>query len=165
MNDNRKRHPGNYKKLAKLLKEHGYEVEKEITYEYRNLLKSLEQNTKRIAFVYWKITGKNIYAGFCTPNRHSYGYLSGYIVADNIECFDKWRKCPLMMKIQNIDYEKLIQQLSLLGSPEGFEISNNFDENEIFTNEFPYDYHGSNKTRKEEKRYLRKQEKLEKNNQ
>lgn len=131
---NRKRHPGNYKKLAKELKNRGYKVEKEIIYEYKILKKSI-RHTNKIDFVFWRFTGKGIDGGFCTLNKHSYRSLNGHVTADNIDCFDKWSKCPLRMKIQTIDYEKLFKELELLGSPEGFEISDNFDENGVFTYE------------------------------
>ena len=132
--NNRKRHPGNHKKLAKELKNRGYKVEKDIVYEYKILKNSIGHNNK-ISFVFWKITGKGIYGGFCTPNKHSYISLRGHITADNIDCFDKWSKCPLRMKIQTLDYEKLFKELELLGSPEGLEISDNFDKNSVFTYE------------------------------
>ena len=132
---NRKRHPGNYKRLAKELKNHGYKVEKEICFEHRYHNYNIIDNKKKFLYVFWKITGKGIDGGFCTPNKHSYLSLRGHITADNTECFDKWSKCPLRMKIQTIDYEKLFKELELLGSPEGFEISNNFDEHGVFTYE------------------------------
>lgn len=131
---NRKRHPGNYKKLVRELKNRGYKVEKDIVYEYKILKNSIGYNNK-ISFIFWRITGKEIHGGFCTPNKKSYKSLSGHITADNTECFDKWSKCPLRMKIQNLDYEKLFKELELLGSPEGFEISNNFDGDGVFTYE------------------------------
>jgi len=132
--NNRKRHPGNYKKLAKELKQRGYKVEKKIVYEYKILKKSI-RNTNKIDFVFWRFTGMGINGGFCTPNKQSYRSLNGHITADNIDCFDKWSKCPLRMNIQTLDYEKLFKELELLGSPEGFEISDNFDENGVFTYE------------------------------
>jgi len=134
MNKNRKRHPGNYKKLQRALEQHGYNVEKKIIHEYKSLF-SLEINKKKISYTFWRVTGKGIQAGFCTPNRESYISLSGHITADNIECFDKWSKCPFRMKIQNLDHEKLFKELEFLGTPEGLEISDNFDENGVFTYE------------------------------
>ena len=132
---NRKRHPGNYKKLAKELENHGYKVKKEMVYEHRYCNYEAIDNKKKPLFTYWRITEKGIDGGFCTPNKNSYIYLSGHITVDNAECFDKWSKCPLRMNIQNLDYEKLFKELELLGSPEGFEISDNFDENGVFTYE------------------------------
>ena len=136
MNKNRKRHPGNYKKLQRALEQHGYKVEKEVVYIHKYRYPDMVKNNKKPTYTYWQITGNEIYAGFCTPNKESYRYLSGYIVADNVECFDKWSKCPLMMKIQNLDHEKLFKELELLGSPEGFKISDIFDPNHVFTYEF-----------------------------
>lgn len=134
--NNRKRHPGNYKKLAKELEKRGYKVEKEICFDYRqHHYYDILDNKKKPMFTFWKFTGKGVDGGFCTPNKQSYLSLQGHIVADNIECFDKWSKCPLRMKIQTLDYEKLFKELELLGSPEGFEISNSFDENGVFTYE------------------------------
>ena len=130
-----KRHLGNYKKLAKELKNHGYKVEKQVVFERQYHNYDIFDNKKKPLFTFWKFTGKGIDGGFCTPNKHSYLSLQSHIVADNIDCFDKWSKCPLRMKIQTLDYEKLFKELELLGSPEGFEISNNFDENGIFTYE------------------------------
>jgi len=133
--NNRKRHPGNYKKLARELKNHGYKVEKQIIFDYKYLYGNIPLKKKQSLYTFWKFKGKGIDGGFCTPNKQSYRSLSGHITADNIDCFDKWSKCPLRMKIQNLDYEKLFKELELLGSPEGFEISNNFDENGVFTYE------------------------------
>ena len=131
----RKKHPGNYKRLAKELKNHGYKVEKQSVFDYKYLYGNLPLKKKQSLYTFWKFTGKGIDGGFCTPNKHSYLSLRSHITADNIDCFDKWSKCPLRMKIQNLDYEKLFKELELLGSQEGFEISNNFDENFVFTYE------------------------------
>ena len=131
----RKKHPGNYKRLAKELKNHGYKVEKQSVFDYKYLYGNIPLKKKQSLYTFWKFTGKGIDGGFCTPNKHSYLSLSGHITADNTECFDKWSKYPLRMKIQNLDYKKLFNELELLGSQEGFEISNNFDENGIFTYE------------------------------
>jgi hypothetical protein len=130
-----KRHPGNYKKLARELKNRGYKVEKEIVFKHIYHNHEIVDNKKKPLFTFWRITGKGIDGGFCTPNKQSYKSLSGHITADNVDCFDKWSKCPLRMKIQTLDYEKLFKELELLGSPEGFEISNNFDEHGVFTYE------------------------------
>jgi len=135
MSENRKRHPGNYKKLARALEQRGYKVEKEIIFDYKYIFSNLSNKKKQSLFTFWKITGKGIDGGFCTPNKQSYKSLRGHLTADNTECFDKWSKCPLRMKIQNLDYEKLFKELELLGSPEGLEISDNFDENGVFTYE------------------------------
>jgi len=131
----RKRHPGNYKKLAKELEKRGYRVKKEIFFDFIYHNQDVKYNRKKPLFTFWRFTGRGIYGGFCTPNKNSYLSLRGHITADNIECFDKWSKCPLRMKIQTLDYEKLFKELELLGSPEGFEISNNFDEHRVFTYE------------------------------
>lgn len=133
--NNRKRHPGNYKKLAKELEKRGYKVEKETYFGYKYLFGNLPPKKKHSLYTFWRITGKGILGGFCTPNKNSYWSLRGHITADNTLCFDKWSKCPLRMKIQTLDYEKLFKELELLGSPEGFEISDNFDENCVFTYE------------------------------
>lgn len=131
----RKRHRGNYKRLAKELEKRGYKVKKEMVFEHIYHNHNVTDNRKKPLFTFWRITGEGIYGGFCTPNKHSYLSLRSHITADNIDCFDKWSKCPLRMKIQNLYYEKLFKELELLGSPEGFEISNNFDENGVFTYE------------------------------
>ena len=131
----RKRHPGNYKKLAKELEKRGYKVKKEMVFERIYYNHNMIDNRKKPLFTSWRFTGNGVCGGFCTPNKHSYLSLRGHITADNVDCFDKWSKCPLRMKIQTLDYEKLFKELELLGSPEGFEISNNFDENGIFTYE------------------------------
>ena len=110
----RKRHSGNYKRLAKELENHGYKVEKQIIFDYKYLYGNIPFKKKQSLYTFWKFTGKGIDGGFCTPNKQSYRSLSGHITADNTECFDKWSKCPLRMKIQTIDYEKLFKELELL---------------------------------------------------
>jgi len=130
---NRKRHSGSHKKLAKELERRGYKVEKEYGFDYKYYYQNTKDNKKKPLYTFWRFTGKGVDGGFCTPNKQSYLSLRGHITADNTECFDKWSKCPLRMNIQTLDYEKLFKELELLGSPEGFEISNNFDENGVFT--------------------------------
>lgn len=132
---NRKNHRGNYKKLARELELRGYKVEKKYCFDFKYSYPDIKYKNKKPLYTFWKFTGKGVDGGFCTPNKQSYRSLSGHITADNIECFDKWSKCPLRMNIQTLDYEKLFKELELLGSPEGFEISNNFDENGVFTYE------------------------------
>lgn len=68
-------------------------------------------------------------------NKSSYRSLNGRIAADNERCFDKWSKCPVVMNINGLNYEKLLISLAFLGSEEGYNLSNNFEESEYFVYE------------------------------
>jgi hypothetical protein len=115
-------HKNNYKKLANFLKSHGYvvteTVEEEISYPSLKIYHA--------SFKCWRVSGKGITAMFCTPNTSSYRYVNGRFAAENERCFDKWSKAPLVMNMSGIDHEKLLKELELLGSEEGYEISNGF---------------------------------------
>jgi hypothetical protein len=126
-------HKNNYKKLARFLEDNGYQVnereEKDCRYP------SLDIHYP--AYKYWSIKGKGITAMFCTPNKSSYPYINGKIAADNVRCFDKWSKAPLVMNVAEIDYGRLLEALTLLGSEEGYRVSNSYDY--LDSNPFPYE--------------------------
>lgn len=96
--------------LAGELKAHGYEIE----YEDGDNHKS------------WYVRGHGIRGAFCEPNDQSYAVLNGRFAADNSKCFDKWSKCPLVMKLP-CDTEKLVKHLKFLGSKEGYKHSNGYE--------------------------------------
>lgn len=119
------RHNHSYEKLARMLKDNGYTVTvtKEEPWKYYP------------PYNFYSVTGNGIKAGFCTPNKSSYRSLNGRIAADNERCFDKWSKCPVVMNINGLNYEKLLISLAFLGSEEGYNLSNNFEESEYFVYE------------------------------
>jgi hypothetical protein len=126
-------HKNNYKKLAKFLEQNGYRViERE---EEEVNIPSLKIHHP--GFKSWHVTGNGILAMFCTPNSSSYPYIRGKIAADNVRCFDKWSKAPLVMNVAGIDYNRLLEALTLLGSEEGYKVSNSYDY--LDSNPFPYE--------------------------
>lgn len=56
-----------------------------------------------------------IKGGMCTPNMYSYSILSGNFVADRIESFYQWNKCPLVVSIPT-DFDSILEQLEKLVS-------------------------------------------------
>lgn len=84
--------------------------------------KKIERRSYRFAF----IDNNGIMAGFCTPNEDSYKYINNRISADNIDCYDKWSKCPLSMNLP-VDGEELLKHLKWLSSPEGYKHSLNYE--------------------------------------
>lgn len=86
---------------------------------------------------YWEgwVTGKGIKGIFGCGNS-SNPYTQARFAADHEDCFDKVQKCPLVVKLP-CDFDDLMGHLALLGSEEGFEISNNY--NYMDNNPFPYE--------------------------
>jgi hypothetical protein len=78
------------------------------------------------------VTGKNIDGGFCTPsygdNDAPYWYIDGKFAADHVDCFDKWSKCPLVVKLPENEEELLaiLEHLKFLASEEGYNWSNSY---------------------------------------
>ena len=68
---------------------------------------------------------KHIRAGFCTETPKCYSFLSNRIAADHWDCFDKWSKCPLVMRLP-LDGDLLLRCLTWLGSKEGYEWSDSY---------------------------------------
>lgn len=102
--------------LVNFLLANGYSV------EVKNQKAFKPKNNYRSAF----FDGKNVRGGFCTPSIEVYRHIDNRIAADRVECFDKWRKCPLVMKLP-VDGSELLKHLEHLGSPEGYTICNNYD--------------------------------------
>lgn len=80
------------------------------------------------------IKGFVILNGFYRDTR-DYPYLH----ADHVECFDKESKCPLSIRLpkNTAELQHLTERLRFWGSPEGFEISNNYEHEKYDTNEYP----------------------------
>lgn len=74
------------------------------------------------------VRGKGIRAGFCDPGLHTTAYLDGRVAADNGKCFDKWSKCPLVIKIptNQAEQEKLLEYFAYLVTEEGYQWSNKY---------------------------------------
>ncbi|MCU7667779.1 hypothetical protein [Bacillus thuringiensis] len=94
---------------------------------------SVEVN-ERQAYKFARVTGNNILAGFCTKHdkNHTYAaysYINGKISADHVDCFDRWRKCPMQLDLpsnsKEMDY--VLSQLKHWGSDEGLTISEEYD--------------------------------------
>lgn len=96
--------------------------------DFKELVKFLRRKSFTVVVEkqFAHFTGKNIQGGFHMPSDHCYRYINGRIAADNSKCFDKWSKCPLVMKLP-CDYNLLYKHLRFLGSPEGYKHSNSFD--------------------------------------
>ena len=66
------------------------------------------------------VTGKGIIAAFACEHSGN-GYTAGRIAADSRDCFDKWNKCPMVMKLP-LTYRReaeMLAHLAFLGTPEG----------------------------------------------
>jgi hypothetical protein len=80
------------------------------------------------------VTGNGIRGGFATESIDVYPYINNRICADHFNCFDKWRKCPLLMQLP-VNGDELLKHLQFLGSPEGYQVSNSYDY--LDNNPFP----------------------------
>ena len=116
--------------LKNFLKGNGYKV---------TTIKRDRRNTRwnDNPYRYYEVTGKGIYAGFCTSHEHGHKYIRNSFAADNEACFDKWTKCPLVVKLPLTKEDKqiLLRLLKHLGSKEGYELSNSYgylDNNPYF---------------------------------
>lgn len=96
----------NVKELSKFLKREGYDV----TFDGTS----------------GRFEGHNVCGGFHVPSDECYRYINGAIAADHVDCFDKYSKCPLVMKFP-IDPKRLVEAMDLLGTKKGFEVSNSYD--------------------------------------
>lgn len=66
------------------------------------------------------VTGKGIIAAFASEYSGN-AYTEGRIAADSQSCFDKWNKCPLVMKLP-LTYRReaeMLAHLAFLATPEG----------------------------------------------
>jgi hypothetical protein len=107
-----------FERLVKTLKDNGYTVEVR----------------RHKIYDFAKIEGNNIVGGFCSKHDEndinaSYTYINGKIAIDHIDCFDKWRNCPLNLPIPNNDVQMdyLLNQLKFWGSYEGYRASDEYD--------------------------------------
>lgn len=118
-----------FDQLVEFLGANGYSVKvtEQKEFEYSAIpneepKKKVVRNTYLFAF----IDNNGILAGFCTANKDSYKYLNNRISADNLDCYDKWSKCPLGMNLP-VDGEELLKHLKWLSSPEGYKHSLNYE--------------------------------------
>jgi hypothetical protein len=123
-----------------------------MTNEFDNLITVLRNNgytvkvKKEKIYHFANVTGKGIRAGFCTPHDpnsidSSYQCLNGKIAADHEDCFDKWRKCPLILSLPKNDAQMnyLLNQLEFWSSEEGYNLSNEY-EHEKWVYEYPEEF-------------------------
>lgn len=113
--------------LVEALKKDGYIIELEYDEDYQD------------GTVFAEIKGNKIYAGMalCTEDDDKvYRHLRNRIAADHKGCFDRWSKCPLIMKLP-VDYDELLKHLKHLGSKEGYRISSSYEY--LTDNPYPYE--------------------------
>jgi hypothetical protein len=118
----------------------------------QKLIKALEHNKYKVTkttrsqknhiYDFYEIIGNCIIGGFCTPHDEnsiwaSYESINGKIAIDHKTCFDKWRKCPLILPLpeneKQIDW--LMDRLKFWGSEEGCRISDEY-EMELWDTEY-----------------------------
>jgi len=78
--------------------------------------------------LFCRIESPSILGGFYIGKRSPLMNINIHyrVAADNEGCFDKWRKCPLVMKLP-VNKTRLLKHLAWLGTEEGFKHSNNYD--------------------------------------
>ena len=76
-------------------------------------------------YLFGEAQNSNVVAAFTTSSRYAYASLQNRIAADNKKCFEKWSRCPLVMKFP-INAHRLLADLKLLGSEEGLKISKSY---------------------------------------
>lgn len=85
--------------------------------------------TQEASYEFAFVEGRGVKGGFCTPAEDAwYWYINGRFAADNDGCFDKWSKCPLVVRLPETDEEAqaILRHLEYLATPEGFEWSNSY---------------------------------------
>lgn len=136
-----------FNKLVSFLKNNGFAVKVTSNPTYKLEKDEKEEDgfklvklPRKYNYRFALVTGKRIQAGFCEPNNGSYRVINGKIAADNIRCFDKWSKCPLVLEFpaDSIQEKKLLELLKHLGSEEGYTLSNFYDY--IGEGKNPYHY-------------------------
>jgi hypothetical protein len=97
------------------------------------VIKTPRSERKEI-YDYYDIKGNCIKGGFCTSHPAdslwaSYEALNGKIAVDHKDCFDKWRKCPLILPLPTsiIQLDWLMNRLLFWGTAEGYLYSNQFE--------------------------------------
>jgi hypothetical protein len=121
------RHTNTYVELAKFLIQNGYTVTEELVEVSHYNRKGKYVKNVNLSYTFYRVEGKGITGGFCTPNKESYRYISGRIAADNENCFDKWSKCPVVIKISRGRFNEILKWLEYLSTDEGYEKSNNYE--------------------------------------
>lgn len=102
--------------LVNVLRENGYDVE----------------ITKEEIYDFAYFVGKGVMGGFATEHDENHlevhYYYNGIVTADNAECWNKPRQCPLKLRIPSNEdeMEHLLNRLAFWGSTEGYEASNDF---------------------------------------
>lgn len=78
--------------------------------------------------IFAKLTNtKGVTGGFAVGNPEiCHSFVFERIALDNDKCFDKWSKCPLVMKLDGLDKKALVAHMLWLGSVDGFEYSTKF---------------------------------------
>ena len=66
--------------------------------------------------------------GAATESDEVNQYLSGKVALDHVDCFDKWSKCPLNLPLPSTQtqYNFLKEQIEFWSSPEGLNVSNDY---------------------------------------
>jgi hypothetical protein len=111
--------------LVGFLRLHGYDV-------------TPEDEPARVNYHFASFVGQGIRGGFATYGI-GYPYLDGRVAADNRRCFDKWSKCPLVVRIPDDDEgrSELLEYFRFLASKEGYKWSNTFEY--LDNHRLPYD--------------------------
>ena len=95
------------------------------------------RSERREIYDYYDITGNCIKGGFCTSHSAdslwaSYESLNGKIAIDHKKCFDKWRKCPLILPLPTsiIQLDWLMNRIAFWGTDKGYQLSNQFERDQ-----------------------------------
>lgn len=116
-----------YSEIKKFLTDNGYRVVWEEAYPL----------PKRAIAVHACLEGKGVRVGIGEPGSPDPRY-DNKVAADNLKCFDKWSKCPLVLEFPNGENQskELLEMLAHLGSKEGYDLSNSYD----YLDNNPYSY-------------------------
>ena len=98
------------------------------------IVNKIPRSERRDIYDFYDIRGNCIIGGFCTAHPAdilwaSTESINGKIAIDHKKCFDKWRKCPLILPlpISVIQLDWLMSRLAFWGTDKGYRESNDYD--------------------------------------
>lgn len=111
-----------FNSLVRFLREKGYDVK---------VKADSGLSDKKIKGYSAYVFGKGIRGGFSwlkdKNDDYYYRYVRDSFAVDNAECFDKYSKCPMVLKLP-ADYGYILNCLKIMGTEWAYELSNTFEK-------------------------------------
>lgn len=111
-----------FNNLVRFLRDNGYRVKTETCYHSFT-------STHEVTGEFAVIRDKNIVAGFVwvkNDPEQFYPYIADKMAVDHADCFDKWSKCAMIVKLP-ANHNDILKWLKIMGTKQAFEKSNIFE--------------------------------------